>query len=243
VLSRAVALTAVIALFGPALVVSRPPARAPLPGRMLWAWERPVDLRGLPSDTGVAFLAQTVTITPASHLIVRRRQPLFVDPSTPVVAVTRIEAPADGPPDLKPIAAGIAATIHLPHVTGIQIDFDARSSQRAMYRRLLHDVRAALPPHTPLAMTALASWCLDDNWLDELPVDEVIPMLFQMGAASEAIRQAWPARSPAPRCRDAIGVSLGEPVVPGRKGRRTYVFNPGPWTTATVTTAIDTTKQ
>jgi hypothetical protein len=109
-----------------------------------------------------------------------------------------------------------------------------------MYRRLLHAVRAALPPHTPLAMTALASWCLDDNWLDELPVDEAIPMLFQMGSASEAVREAWPSRTLAPRCRDAIGVSLAEAAPFGRKGRRTYVFNPGPWTTATVSAALET---
>ena len=32
------------------------------PRVMLWAWERPEDLRGLGSDTGVAFLAQTISL-------------------------------------------------------------------------------------------------------------------------------------------------------------------------------------
>ena len=61
-----------------------------------------------------------------------------------------------------------------------------------------------------------------------------------MGSASAAIRETWPSRTPAPKCRDAIGVSLGERAPLGRKGRRTYVFNPGPWTAATVNAAIDT---
>jgi hypothetical protein len=35
-----------------------------LPRLVLWAWERPEDLRALDPDTGVAFLAQTITLTP-----------------------------------------------------------------------------------------------------------------------------------------------------------------------------------
>ena len=239
-LSRAVTLTAALALLGPSLVVSRPPAPAAQPELILWAWERPVDLRRLPSGTGVAFLAQTITIANASHLVSRRRQPLLVDPSTPLVAVTRIDAPGDaGSPDADAIARAIADTSRLPRVGGVQIDFDARASQRPMYRRILHGVRAALPPQTPLTMTALASWCLDDNWLDELPVDEAIPMLFRMGPAEGALRHAWPARTPAPKCRGAIGVSLDEPSPFGPKERRTYVFNPGPWTQAAVAAALE----
>ena len=196
---RAIALTAALALLGPSLVVSRSSSSTPFPGVVLWAWERPVDLRSLPRGAGVAFLAQTITIADGAHLVIPRRQPLSVDPSTPVVAVTRIEAPRDaGAPDEDMIAREIAATVRLPRVAGVQIDFDARVSQRPLYRRILHRVRADLPPGTPLSMTALASWCLDDNWLDELPVDEAIPMLFRMGSAVDALRQAWPSRTHAP---------------------------------------------
>ena len=238
---RTLVLTAAIALVGPALVGSRPATRGPLPDMMLWAWERPVDLRQLPSNTGVAFLTQTITISNSLFLVTGRRQPLLVDPATPLVAVTRIEAPGDaGSPDAPAIARAIAGTIRLPRVAGVQIDFDARASQRALYRGLLHDVRAALPPHTPLMMTALASWCLDDDWLDELPVDEAIPMLFRMGPAEDVFRRAWPGRTPSPKCRGSIGVSLDEPIPLGRKGRRTYVFNPGTWTAATVSAALET---
>jgi hypothetical protein len=239
VLSRAILLTAALALLGPSLVVSRSSAPSSVPGLVLWAWERPIDLRGLPPGTGVAFLAQTVSIGNGSHLVFPRRQPLLVDPSTPVIAVTRIEAGGDaGAPDVPAIARAVAETRRLPRVAAVQIDFDARVSQRALYRRILHAVRAELPPDMPLAMTALASWCLDDDWIDELPVDEAIPMLFRMGPAEHALREAWPARTPAPKCRGAIGVSLDEPSPSRPKQRRTYVFNPGPWTDATVAAAL-----
>ena len=239
VLSRAITLTAALALLGPSLVVSRatPPG---FPRVVLWAWERPIDLRRLPAGTAVAFLAQTITIADGAHLVSPRRQPLRVDPSTPLVAVTRIDAPrGTGSPDVGAIARAIAATSRLPRVTGVQIDFDARASQRALYRGILHRVRAGLPPDMPLAMTALVSWCLDDDWLDELPVDEAIPMLFRMGPGETALRAAWPSRTPASKCRGAIGVSLDEPAPFGPRSRRTYVFNPDPWTDTTITAALE----
>lgn len=239
-LSRAITLTAALALLGPSLLVSRSSGPRAFPGLILWAWERPVDLRRLPSGTGVAFLAQTITISRTAHLVGRRRQPLQVDPATPLVAVTRIEAPGETrTPDVPAIARAIAETRRLPRVIGVQIDFDARASQRPWYRRLLHETRAALPPQTPLSMTALASWCLDDGWLDELPIDEAIPMLFQMGADADVVRRDWPLRTPAPKCRGAVGVSLDERAPFAGRGRRTYVFNPGPWTAATVTAALE----
>src|SRR5437870_1390907 len=62
-----------------------------LPRLVLWAWERPVDFRALPSDVGVAFLAQTVTANARADVVLPRRQPLQVSPLTPLIAVTRIE--------------------------------------------------------------------------------------------------------------------------------------------------------
>jgi hypothetical protein len=211
------------------------------PRVVLWAWERPVDLRDLSRGVGVAFLAQTITVSEDAHVTAPRRQPLQVDPSTYLVAVTRIEAPA-GVPERRDavaaIAADIARTRTLPRVSAVQIDFDARASQRPMYRQLLHDVRAALLPGMPLSMTALASWCLDDNWLDDLPVDEVVPMLFRMGPTQDMHRKEFESRAAAPACRGAVGLSLDEPAgIFVRRGKRLYLFNPGPWTLAAVRAA------
>ena len=38
-------------------------------------------------------------------------------------------------------------------------------------------------------MTALASWCLSDRWISDLPVDEAVPMLFQMGPETPDIKR------------------------------------------------------
>ena len=158
-----------------------------LPRLVLWAWERPVDLRALPPGIGVAFLAQTVTTTARAQVVSPRRQPLRVSPATPLIAVTRIETPGgDATAPIDDVARAIASTARLPRVTAVQIDFDATLSQRPMYRGLLHAVRRELPRGMPLSITALASWCMQDNWLDDLPIDEAVPMLFRMGPAEQA---------------------------------------------------------
>jgi hypothetical protein len=228
----------------PVLMVrdSPPSGDAALPKLFLWAWERPDDLRGLPRGVGVAFLAQTITVSGVSHILSRRRQPLLVDDGTPMIAVTRIEAAGDvSHAPVGIMAREIADRARLPMVSAIQVDFDARESQRPMYRQLLYAVRASMPQGMPLSMTALASWCLDDDWIDELPVDEAVPMLFRMGPASAALRRDWSLRTPAPRCRGSLGVSLDEPGPWRRRARRTYVFNPNAWNSAAVRAAVEET--
>jgi len=59
-LAPAGALAALIFLAPSYAAPARGPART-LPRLILWAWERPEDLRALDPDTGVAFLAQTIT--------------------------------------------------------------------------------------------------------------------------------------------------------------------------------------
>ena len=212
---------------------------ARLPRLVLWAWERPVDLRALPSDVGVAFLAQTITATARASVVLPRRQPLRVAPGTSLMAVTRIETPGGDPGlgQVADIARAIAATAALPRVAAVQVDFDATLSQRPMYRQLLHAIRRELPRATPLSITALASWCMQDDWLDDLPIDEAVPMLFRMGPAEEPLRAAAAARLRAPACRSAIGTSLDEPLTITRGRTRVYVFNPQPWSDAAILAA------
>lgn len=238
--SRLLGATAALALLVPAYQAHPTSPIDRLPPLMLWAWERPVDLRALPSGTGVAFLAQTITASADAIVVSSRRQPLRVDPNTRLVAVTRIEAPGDAPTASGPvadIARAIVKSAALPRVEGVQIDFDARASQRAMYRQLLHAVRGSLPSETPLSMTALASWCLDDRWLDDLPIDEVVPMLFRMGPSEAPLRASLASRTLAPPCRGAIGLSLDEPLTVSTRKKRLYVFNASPWNEAAIRAA------
>ena len=232
---------AAIAVLTPSYANPLRASSAGLPDLILWAWERPEDLRGLDSRIGVAFLAQTIRIAANGFDREPRRQPLRVSPETVLVAVTRIEtapAPAPDQMDVDSLAATIARTASFPRVIGVQIDFDAVVSERRMYADLLHRVRQKLDSAVPLSMTALASWCADDDWLAGLPVDEVVPMLFRMGPVNDRYRSF--ARSPrlaTPACRRALGTSLDEPVDLVPAGRRVYTFSPKAWTPAQVEAA------
>lgn len=215
-------------------------ARPPL---VLWAWERNEDLRFLKGrDVGVAFLAGTLRLEGDAATLNPRRQPLRVDPATPLVAVIRVEASKRLPPSFAPaqtaaIAAALARAAALPGVRDVQIDFDAVASQRPAYRRLLAEIRRALPKTTGFSMTALASWCTFDRWLDEapLPVDEVVPMVFAMGEEGPRIFKELSTvgdfRSSS--CRTSVGVVAGGQAPSLPRPRRTWVFNAKPWDEAT----------
>lgn len=248
-----------------------------LPDLFFWAWERPEDLRFLEKkNAGVAFLAKTIYI-PApnedlrddvgSALHIRPRlQPLRVAPSTPLIAVVRIETRAGRQPagyflaDSRASSPGpysalqqqravaeIADVANLPNVRAIQIDFDATVSERAFYFALLSDVRAKLPSSLPLSITALASWCLGDPWLEQLPtgtIDEAVPMLFRMGpdAANVAKFLSTGADFPVRACQGSLGLSTDEPLsramlgaapnqaISATRNKRIYIFAPRAWT-------------
>jgi hypothetical protein len=222
-------------LLSPSYALPEHSRLARLPALMLWAWERPEDLRGLHPSAGVAFLAQSIAISASRVSVVPRRQPLRISGNL-LVAVTRIEV--DPVPklslddrQLSAVAAAVARTAALPRVAGIQIDFDARASERPLYERLLRQIRGQLPAAMPLSMTALASWCQGDDWLRGLPIDEAVPMLFRMGPVNEPFRVIAESRQAAvPECQRAVGVSLDESLDWRADGRRVYVFSPRAWT-------------
>lgn len=205
------------------------------PPVILWVWERPEDLRFLDSQRfGVAFLAQTLRLSGDRVQFAPRRQPLKVSPSTRLIAVTRIEAIGRKSHSAVLSAAQsdeairlILKTLTLRNVAAIQIDFDAKVSERAFYRRLLETLRSRLPASVPLSITALASFCIGDGWIKDLPVDEAVPMIFRMGEDAGRVRQFLRAGNdfPLPLCRHSYGVATDEPLaVNFAKLRRKYIF-------------------
>lgn len=225
-----------------ALALSPAVARAdPPPPLVLWAWERPEDLRFLPANAGVAFLRATVDLRPEGARVAPRRQALRVRPGTFLMAVVRVETRPRGLALTAAMRARVVEALTdaagAPGVRAVQIDFDAGASQRGAYRELLTEARRALGAGTWLSMTALASWCEGDGWLDAppLPVDEIVPMVFSMGADRGAVlralgeRHAFRSRA----CRGSVGWAHGEPTVALRGAARRYVFNARPWTEAT----------
>jgi len=221
-----------------------------MPQVILWAWERPTDLRFInPRETGVAFLARTIRLRAGEVVVKPRLQPLELPEGSKVIAVARVESDAIDKPQLSDqqrdkLAAAIVEMSKLPNVSAFQIDFDATTSERAFYRDLIFEVRRRLPENTTLSITALASWCTYDDWLSGLPIDEAVPMLFRMGVDKNQInnRLATGEDFNTPLCRGSYGISTDEPRTNLSTARRLYVFNPDPWTEESVRAILESRK-
>ena len=210
------------------------------PARIVWAWERPEILDMLPSDVGIAAVTGFLRLR-GDAIVVRRgrRFPLVAAPGRPPpIAMVHIEVDQNRPLDWSPALAGQVVGAALAFARGaaqVQVDMEVRTSQRGALLDVLRGVRAGLPAGATLSMTALASWCENETWLDAAPVGEIVPMLFRMGPRGDRLRGKLAAGGDFsdPRCRDALGIVTDTPaVVP--PGRRVYVFNPRPWDAAAI---------
>jgi hypothetical protein len=205
--------------------------------QILWAWERPEDLRFAGPSVAVGVLAGTVILS-GSHVFAQPRlQPAKVLGTQQVAGVVHIEIDrgqklAWTADQRTRASAFVLALLGDPRFAEAQVDFEVKASQRQVLLDLIGDVRAALPPGMHLSMTALASWCDTETWLDTAPVDEIIPMLFRMGPSGEALkhRLADGGDFRLARCRTSVGIATDTPPEGLPPGRRLWLFNPQPWT-------------
>lgn len=222
-----------------ALLAAAPPLRAQ-PSTIVWAWERPEVLDTLPADMGIAAVTGFIRLRGDAIVIRRgRRFPLIIAPGRPApIAVVHIEVDQSRALDWTPALSAqvVADALSFSHgAAAVQVDMEVRSSQHTALLDVLRGVRAGLAPGTTLSMTALASWCEDETWLDGAPVDEIVPMLFRMGSGGLRLRAKLASGGDfaRPRCRIAVGIATDTPsVVP--QGRRRYIFNPRPWNSAAI---------
>lgn len=220
---------------------SQPPKNEPMgkfPTIILWAWERPENLEFIdPKQYGVAYLAQTLELNADEVTIRPRRQPLQIPSETKVIAVTRIETNKASLPSLsdgqkEKIISAVLKTLDAENVRALQIDFDATVSERDFYRSILHGLRTVLPRDFAISITALASFCIGDGWIRDLPVDEAVPMIFRMGADEKNVREFLANGNDfsVPLCRTSYGIATDEPLkIDYQSERRVYVFNAKPW--------------
>lgn len=219
-----------------------------LPHTMLWAWERPENLKFInPKKEGVAFFLRRFRLTGDDLIVIPRSQILRLAPETKTIAVARIDISAQSPPSLstqqrEKLAKQLLKLTSLPQIKGLQIDFDARLTERKFYEQLLSDLRSSLPPGYFLSMTALASWGISDNWINKLPVDEIVVMLFDMGAETESIQRLAQQGNPftIPPDKLSLGfssrqVNLAQILKKSsprllRTCQRVYIFSPKSWT-------------
>ncbi len=211
---------------------------------MLWAWERPEALDALPPSFGVAAVVGFIRLQGGTVAVAHgRRFPLTLrSGAPPPMGVVHIEIDQTLPllwtDALRAEVIGATLAFMRPYVA-VQLDMEVRDSQRGALLDVLHGVRAGRPIGTTLSMTALAAWCDTEHWLAAAPVDEIVPMLFRMGAGGTRLRGrlADGGDFGEPRCRAALGIATDAPVtIP--PGRRVYVFNPHPWD-ATAVAALE----
>jgi hypothetical protein len=223
------------------------------PGLMLWAWERPENLLWInPRKVGVAYLSRTITLSDEAVRVYQRRQPLLVPANTYMMAVVRLESNPTHLPkftrsQVDLIVKDILDGARGDSIKALQVDFDARQSERPGYRQILQKLRQALKPRTGLSMTALASWCAGDYWLDRLPVDEAVPMFFRLGVAARNrseyisyLSSKFSSKSQQCKCKNSIGIATDE-FMDQRNfaNRRIYIFSPHSWVSQQKVSSVD----
>jgi len=227
-----------LTLLGLALAACQPNAPAPPSTLVIWAWERPEDLRFAGAEAEVAVQTGFVELSGEQVRDRGRHFPLEVE-RPPDTAIVHVEIDQSVPLAWTPRLRSRVVAAILHHARAfparrVQVDFEVRASEREVLLEVLEDVRRGLPRTTLLSMTALASWCDTERWLDRAPVDEIVPMLFRMQEAGDALENRLAAGGDFrnPRCRSAFAVSTDTPVVRAPRGRRVYLFNPRSWTEA-----------
>jgi hypothetical protein len=217
---------------------SQIPRMQNLPRLTVWAWERREDLRTLdPATTAVAWLDRTIILDARGVSVETRHQPLLLPATLVRIPVVRIQTRDSA--DLSEASAEATAQAILrtldSRAAALQIDFDARRSERNWYRDVLTRVRRSLPENVPLSITALASWCSYDNaWIHTLPIDEAVPMLFRMEPDRRSAALHGELSSPEltirePICSHSAGISTHERRPAQLAGKRIYVFPDGGW--------------
>lgn len=202
-----------------------------------WLW----DGAQLPawSQDRAAVLEQHILLSGESVLLrSRARQPALAEGTqvTPVlhVEVSTVNPPRDIETSRAVILRGMRAMARRSSSGWVQLDMEAKPSQRDFYRSLVRQIRAELPPSLRLSVTALAWWCRSPAWLDDLGADEVVPMFFRMGRDGPAMRRIIEDRPQAlhASCRGAsAGFSPQEPFTSQTVQRyaNTYWFDMHAW--------------
>ncbi len=204
---------------------------------IVWAWERPEDLRFIGDGADVAIQSGFVVLSGDGVQARGRRFPLRMT-GRPFTVMVHVQIDHGRPlawtsAQRREAAQSVLAFGQAAGADVLQVDFEVRQSERSVLLDLLSDVRRGLPKDKRLSMTALASWCETETWLSSAPVDEIVPMLFRMGPGGEPLKARLEAGGDFanPRCRSALAVSTDAPLTrtPG-DGRRLYLFDPHSWT-------------
>lgn len=212
-----------------------------------WIWPNSNGPKQVGSDAApyreAAVLVASLVLRARSVEHGGRTQSLNLPDGVRVVPVVHVESAEDAPDDITPTQReAIVATVRRLASTAtpgagaglLQLDFEAPARQREAYRALVTAIRAALPADVRLSVTALVHWCTQGDWLDQLPVDEVVPMLYRLGSHASDWRRRFAQDDAglARRCRGpALGFATNDPPPSALLVRttRAYWFDEAAW--------------
>ena len=200
------------------------------PTEFWWYWDRPAGQLPAPAPgVGAAVLVTHVIFSGQGYALQPRRSALRLPSGVATMPVVHVEVDPARPfganvAQSDALCAAVLDAVRRGAATWVQLDFEARRSQRAFWQTAVQKIKADLPAGVRLSVTALASWCYEDRWIDAAPVDEIVPMYFRLKQA----RRGYIVRSAAgvsePRCATAYGVADDEPDWPVALPGRRYLF-------------------
>ncbi|HWW04526.1 hypothetical protein [Collimonas sp.] len=197
---------------------------------------------------GIAVLDTTILLRDGSANVRRRQQALRLPPAwyahsglrqkIPLLTIVHVDMaddahkPALNEKQKRIIVNAVTAAATRSPSQVVQLDFEVMHSQKPFLADVVKRSRDALPANVALSITALASWCVGDAWLTDLPADEIVPMAFRMNGDAQRMREVLDqdGRFPRPECQPSLGLSLDEQPWPGKlRSQRLYLYNGNAW--------------
>lgn len=205
------------------------------PSLVLWTWDRREDLSFIhPDRTKVAALRATLKVSSqGQYWLESRHSPYSVPAHTQQIAVFRLEISTKASVDADTLFKMTHDIKSLSASTSeIQLDFDATQSQRPFYHHLIQALREL--GFKKISITALASWCAHERWLDTLNIDYAVPMVYNLGVDSIKLKNillknpSWKSL----KCRGNFGLLPQdvEKLTPKMlTSSKIFIFNPHKW--------------
>jgi len=201
---------------------------------VLWSWQRADDLSFVKDSVSVAPLVATISVDKNGVRVQPRRNVLTLAQNAHIIPVIRLEIDpktqvSDG--HLDALIHNIQSLVYSCKTDIVQLDFDAAKSQRPLYEKLLIQLKAS-SPHVKVSITALASWCVGDTWIDKLPITHAVPMLYNLGENADDFKKyftdnrGWQSK----KCHGHIGFEQNDIFTKPPRGWHAYVFNKNAWT-------------
>ena len=196
----------------------------------LWTWERSDDLSFTGSEQTIAPLIATLIQVGNDVSLKPRRNPFKTRINAKILPVFRIETYKTQSLNVAVCTQYLLGMIKSNHYTEIQLDFDARKSQRDSYKELIDSLKKQMPS-LKISITALASWCVDDGWIEELDIEYAVPMLYRMGEDTNKIMHsfsfdlAWPVK----KCQRNVAFEVQRMFVKPKRNAKVFLFNNKAW--------------